>query len=416
MKTTLSKCFTLLLVIILGFELTSFSQCVLEENVYAFTYMGKRYEVVKELKTWSEAASCAVERGGYLAEINSEEEQDTIYGAIIHGAEVPVEYEIVSDGGGIAYVWIGATDQQTEGTWIWDGNGDNSGINFWNGQGFAGENNGAPVDELYHNWGGSSSGNPNEPDDYGSGQDGAAIGLAKWPAGIDFTLGVASEWNDINSDNSIYFVVEFDCQESKSTIDETGCGNYVSPSGKTWIISDTYQDTIMNAAGCDSVITINLTIVAPDTSVIQGDETLTSNATGVEYQWLDCNQENTIIEGETNQSFIASSNGNYSVKLTEGVCTDTSACYSVTNLSVEDKSLEERLKIFQQARNTIQIDLGDVHQEIFIKVTDVNGRLVYNKNFVQSQIFSIELDNPAGAYFITVTTETQQAVFKMIKN
>lgn len=65
--------------------------------------MDRVYEVVKELKSWSEAAACAVERGGYLVEIDSQADQDTIYGAIIHGA-------------GIAYVWIGASDQHTEGT------------------------------------------------------------------------------------------------------------------------------------------------------------------------------------------------------------------------------------------------------------------------------------------------------------
>ena len=77
MKAPFTKCMIVLLVITTGFELTSFSQCVLEENVYSFTYLGKNYEVVTELKSWSEAAACAVERGGYLAEIDTQEEQDT---------------------------------------------------------------------------------------------------------------------------------------------------------------------------------------------------------------------------------------------------------------------------------------------------------------------------------------------------
>ena len=255
MNARITKGIVILLVITTGFELTSFSQCVTEENVYSFFYMDKKYEVVKEPKSWSEAASCAVERGGYLAEIDTQAEQDTIYGAIIHGAKISADYTTVTDGGGIAYVWIGASDQHTEGTWIWDGDGDNSGINFWNGEGAAGLNDGTPVDEMYNNWGGSSSGTPNEPDDYGADQDGAAIGLAKWPAGADFTLGIASEWNDISSDNRLYFVIEFDCQETSSNIDETACDSYLSPGGKIWTSSDTYHDTIANAAGCDSVIT-----------------------------------------------------------------------------------------------------------------------------------------------------------------
>ena len=35
---------------------------------------------------------------------------------------------------------------------------------------------------------------------------------------------------------------------------------YTSPSGKTWTTTNTYLDTIANDAGCDSVITVNLTV------------------------------------------------------------------------------------------------------------------------------------------------------------
>lgn len=46
-----------------------------------------------------------------------------------------------------------------------------------------------------------------------------------------------------------------------STQNIATCYYYVSPSTKyTWITSGTYQDTVPNASGCDSVITINLTI------------------------------------------------------------------------------------------------------------------------------------------------------------
>jgi len=46
-----------------------------------------------------------------------------------------------------------------------------------------------------------------------------------------------------------------------NTINVTECNSYESPSGNyTWTISNTYNDTIPNAAMCDSVITVNLTI------------------------------------------------------------------------------------------------------------------------------------------------------------
>jgi len=45
-----------------------------------------------------------------------------------------------------------------------------------------------------------------------------------------------------------------------TTINVSSCGNYTSPSGKTFTTTNTYMDTIPNANMCDSVMTINLTV------------------------------------------------------------------------------------------------------------------------------------------------------------
>jgi hypothetical protein len=53
------------------FSAFCFSQCATSTNIYTFTQNSKKYEVIKELKNWITAASCAAARGGYLVEINS---------------------------------------------------------------------------------------------------------------------------------------------------------------------------------------------------------------------------------------------------------------------------------------------------------------------------------------------------------
>jgi len=182
-----------------------YGQCADTANIYTFTFGGKVYEVVMEKMNWADAAACAVERNGQLVSIESEAEQAAIWDAILNGAGISPTYTTIANGGGIAYVWIGATDQQTEGTWLWDGNNDGSGVNFWTGQGAAG----APVGGAYHNWGGKSSGTVNEPDNFGNGQHHGAIGLTGWPSGTTM-LGIAGEWNDIIGSSLLYFVIEKD--------------------------------------------------------------------------------------------------------------------------------------------------------------------------------------------------------------
>ncbi len=191
------------------FHLTPFiiySQCANNANIYSFTYSDKSYEIVKETKSWVDASACAVERGGYLVEIGSLAEQIAVYNAIIASA-IPNNYKPVSDGGGTSYIWIGATDKNTEGTWLWDGGNNNTGTHFWTGQGAAGANNGVPVGGSYINWGGTSTSVVQEPDNYAN-QDAAAIGLTGWPYGST-TLGIAGEWNDINISNAIYYIIEY---------------------------------------------------------------------------------------------------------------------------------------------------------------------------------------------------------------
>ena len=195
----------LLLLFVLSIAKFGLTQpCANSANIYAFTFGGKNYEVVKEMKTWAQAAACAVQRGGHLVHIDTVTEQNAVYNAIIVGAGVPSNYTSVNDGGGAAYVWIGATDKNVEGTWLWDGDGDNIGTTFWTGQGAAGANNGVVVGNAFVNWGGASSGPYNEPDNYLNLQDGGGMALSSWPYGIP------SEWNDINPANTLYYVIEYE--------------------------------------------------------------------------------------------------------------------------------------------------------------------------------------------------------------
>ena len=207
------------------------AQCASPTNVYAFTYNGKNYGLIKEKKTWEQAATCAVEQGGQLVQIDSLGEQMAIYNAIV-ASGVPNNYNPVNDGGGTSYIWIGATDKANEGTWIWDGDNNNVGVNFWNGQGANGTNNGTVVLGKYVNWGGKSTGTVKEPDNYNDNQDAAAIGLTGWPAGST-DLGVAGEWNDIAITNTLYYIIEY---EQTSKVKEFTATNFLSiypnPSGE----------------------------------------------------------------------------------------------------------------------------------------------------------------------------------------
>ena len=167
------------------------AQCANDENIHQFNYNGKTYEIIKENKTWAEAAACAASRNGNLAEINDAAEQEAIF-TQLSDAGIDPDDTVANDGFG-SYVWLGGNDVSIEGLWAWNGNNDDQAIFFW--QGDAG---GAPLNNSYNNWG-------NEPDNWGAepGQDALAMAI------VGFPNGSAGKWNDVNHNNQLFFVVEY---------------------------------------------------------------------------------------------------------------------------------------------------------------------------------------------------------------
>jgi len=203
---------------------------------------------------------------------------------------------------------------------------------------------------------------------------------------------------------------------SSETINTTACDSYVSPSGKyTWTTTGTYFDTIPNAVACDSVITINLTIITVDTSVSQVGNTLTANAIGVTYQWLDCNDNHVPLVGETSQKYTATSNGSYAVEITEDSCVDTSSCYLTTGIIEND--FGSVLAVYPNpTTGEFIVDLGQIYQDVNVTVSNHLGQTISTKYIGTTQEMSIDIHETAGFYLIEIhTRKGSSAILKVLK-
>jgi len=231
----MKKITILLLTITSGF--TAMAQCsIAANNIYAFTTQGKNYEVIKQKLNWTAAAACAVTRNGSLAEITSQVEQDSVY-YYVNQAGITASQTVAPDGGGASYLWLGGNDMASEGAWIWDGDNVGSSIPFWQGK-----SNGTPVNGAFNNWG-------NEPDDFNNNQDGLGLAITNWP------LGVAGQWNDVNTANQLYFVIEYPITTGiDEAIDQSMIELYPNPvkdemrisqpGSKSYVINDLQGKTI----------------------------------------------------------------------------------------------------------------------------------------------------------------------------
>jgi len=111
--------------------------------------------------------------------------------------------------------------------------------------------------------------------------------------------------------------------------------------GSDYNMAGTFYDSLQTINGCDSIYTLNLTVNSVDTSLTVSDPTITTNAVGASYQWIDCDNAYAIIPGAVSQSYTAVANGNYAVIVTQGLCSDTSACVPIITIGISSIQLGE---------------------------------------------------------------------------
>jgi uncharacterized delta-60 repeat protein len=125
------------------------------------------------------------------------------------------------------------------------------------------------------------------------------------------------------------------CTDQIVNITETACGSYTAPSGNTYSNTGYYTDIINTSLGCDSIINIDLTVLAaPDTTVTIINGVLSAAQSSVIYQWLDCDNNMNPILNANQQTFTPTTNGSYAVEMTLGTCVITSSCLNYNEVGI----------------------------------------------------------------------------------
>lgn len=205
---------------------------------------------------------------------------------------------------------------------------------------------------------------------------------------------------------------------SLSNEDVMSCEPYTwSADGMTYSSTGTYTATLTNAAGCDSMATLNLTIPLIDSSISQNGTTLTANATGATYQWVDCDNNFAMIPNETSANFSPTVTGNYAVEISQDGCTVTSSCALVDIVGTNDPNFEAVTMLFPNPSNgNISVSLNRKYENITINIYDTIGRKLNAKTFLKTDQINFEIEQPQGLYILEVDNEGQLlGTFKIIK-
>lgn len=142
---------------------------------------------------------------------------------------------------------------------------------------------------------------------------GNVYATGSFQSAVDFDPGISIYNLNTAANTSDMFLMKLGCQTTTGTAFFQACDTFVSPSGKyVWKQSGVYYDVLLGSNGCDSVVTVNLTVVTTDTGVTDAYPVIVANADNAQYQWINCEGLNTVI-GETSKYFKPIESGNYAV-------------------------------------------------------------------------------------------------------
>jgi len=175
-----------------------------------------------------------------------------------------------------------------------------------------------------------------------------------------------------------------------------------------------YTSALSSINGCDSVITTTVDIIGVDTMVAMSNETLTANASGAMYQWLDCGNGYAPMVGDSGQSFTATVNGSYALAITQNGCTDTSGCFVILSTGIEANGMSVVVVYPNPANDQLFVNTGNVSSGT-MELIDVTGAVVRRVQFT-GNVFAVDLsDLASGIYFVGINTAEGRTVQKIVK-
>jgi len=167
------------------------------------------------------------------------------------------------------------------------------------------------------------------------------------------------------------------------------------------LMGDVVETGILSPVGTQDNCLLYFSQCDIDTSVNQTGYLLTANETAGAYQWYDCDNQ-TIISGQNSASFLPSDNGNYAVIISQVSCVDTSSCYTISGLSIDEQELLQLSVYPNPADEYLIYTLPKGEAVSRISVWDMKGQEVK----VAQQTTKVDIgDLDSGVYILLIESE-----------
>ncbi|MEO0339677.1 MAG: DUF4832 domain-containing protein [Bacteroidota bacterium] len=234
----------------------------------------------------------------------------------------------------------------------------------------------------------------------------------------DYSIRLANEntWEPTTGYNDLLQMVTLSCSPTATTDVQVACESFTWQDGNTYTANNnTATYTLMGANGCDSVVTLDLTINGvSDITTMINDATITANNTNASYQWLDCGNGSGIIPGEINGSFTAIVSGNYAVEITKNACRDTSACIPILVTDILEGE-KDQFQVFPNPAGDQIFVQHPIGVNGVIQIFDASGKEIIREDLEETRsVINLNKVKP-GPFFVRIISDQNLITKKLIK-
>lgn len=227
----------------------------------------------------------------------------------------------------------------------------------------------------------------------------------------DFDLGLGSKEDSSLGKRDLYTLRLSSCLLN-SSLSLNEC-KYFKYGGRIFDSSEVYEVLIAGKNGCDSLVTVSLTVKTVNDTITTAGSVISAKSTAAtSYQWVN-GPSYSAIAGATSASYTATATGNYALIITEKGCTDTSDCMNVIGLGIKDATNGLAVSVYPNpSKGVFHIQFAQSTQAK-VAISSMEGRLLEQSSMDGTE-YKIDLSNlSSGVYFLNISTK--DGVQKTIK-
>ncbi|MFT7592608.1 MAG: hypothetical protein ACI9UJ_002547, partial [bacterium] len=172
--------------------------------------------------------------------------------------------------------------------------------------------------------------------------------------------------------------------------------------------------TETSALGCDSFVSVDLTVTTINNGVTAAGHTLTVNDVADSYQWLDCNTDKPV-NGETAKTFTASYSGTFAADISVNDCVKRTDCYDVKGLGIGEEMLSNQVVLVPNpSTGMFKVESLNGSTLDYVKISDISGREVYAINNTNKSIVEVNAQLTPGVYHVAIAMGNNTVVKRVI--